>query len=351
MALTAALLGAARFPGAMTKNTTDTLASQSLAANRTTLICIANVPTVPETPTVPTAEDSGSRIYSQVATVNAPAGDGRSTIHRAYATVAATLDLKIREPATGSTDGSGLVKWMAIEIDGSTSSPVAGSATFGAGAGSTTITINTTSGGANLPSPESSITPLVFIASRTYGGTIAMDAPTGWTKVGDKLTQDGTTSLHIAAFTKNSALAAGDTINQAFTIANFGSPLYNTACAGVSAIVALLRGANLRLRVEFSDWSSGSNPIGATSTLGYVSKTGAIETTTPTKYTNFSIVSNGSGGARCDLDVTGKQGFVSGDTGYLWIADGIEAASPNNHGTSGGWLSGTVAEGSGDAPA
>ena len=350
MALTATLLGAARFPGAMTKNTTDTLSSQSLGANRSTLICIGNVPTVPETPSVPTAEDTGSRIYSQVATVNAPAGDGRSTIHRAYSTAAATLDLKIREPATGTTDGSGLVKWMAIEIDGSTSSPIAGTATFGATSGSTTITINTTSGGANLPSPESSITPLVFIVSRTYGGTIAMDAPTGWTKIGDKLTQDGTTSLHIAAFVKNSALAAGDTINQAFTIANFGSPLYNTACAGVSAVLALLRGANLRLRVPITDWSSGSNPIGATSVVGYVWK-GEPSAGAATKYPSITIVSDGSGGARCDLDVTGKQGFVSGDTGYLLIADGIEAASPNNHGTSGGLLSGTVAEGSGDAPA
>lgn len=350
MSLTATLLGAARFPGAMTKNTTDTLASQSLSANRTTLICIGNVPTTVETPTVPTAEDTGSRIYYQVATVNAPAGDGRSTIHRAYATAAATLDLKIREPATGSTNGSGATKWLAIEIAGSTSSPVAGTATFGAGAGSTTITINTTSGGANLPSPESSVTPLVFITSRTYGGTIAMDAPTGWTKVGDNLTQDGTTSLHIAAFVKNSALSAGDTINQAFTVSNFGSPLYNTVCAGVSAVLALLRGANLRLRVPITDWSAGSSPLGATGTVGYVWKHEPSDEP-GVKYTGFSIVSDGSGGARADLDVTGKLGFAAGDTGYLLINDAVEAASPNNHATSGGLLSGTVAEGSGDPPA
>lgn len=351
MALTATLLGATRYPGAMLKNATDTLASQSIGAASTTLICVANVPTVPETPTVPTAEDTASRVYSQVATVNSPAGDVRSTIHRVYSSGALTTDLKIREPATGSTNGSSMVKWGAIEIDGSTSSPVAATATFGATAESTTITLNTTSGGANVPSPEGGVTALAFIATRTYGGTIYMDAPTGWTKVADKLTQDGSTSLHIAIFTKNSALAAGDTINQAFTVMNTSSPANNTNNAGASAVLVLLRGANLRLRVEFSDWSSGSNPIGATSTLGYVSKTGAIDTTLATKYVNFNIVSNGSGGARCDLDVTGKQGFVSGDTGYLWIADGTEAASPNNHGTSGGWLSGTVAEGSGDAPA
>lgn len=347
MSLTAALLGATRYPGAMVKSATDTLASQTIANASTTLICIANVPPVTETPTIPTAQDSASRVYSQAATVNSAAGNARSTIHQVYSATGATMDLTIKEPATGSTNGSGMVKWGAIQITGSSSSPVADYATFAVADGTFTVPVNTTSGGANKPSPENSITPLLFIASRVYGGTIVMDAPSGWTKIADKLTQDGTTSLHIAIYTKNSTLALGDTINQNFTIGSYSSPANNTYSAGASAILLFLRGANLRLRVEFSDWISGSNPIGATSTVGYVTKAG-FEAAAATKYTGFSIVSNGSGGARVDLDVTGVQGFVSGDTGYLIITDAIEAASPYNHGTSGGLLSGTVAEGSGD---